>query len=133
MQYIDFKTKNKYNLTFNKIKQLKIKDRGKVCSPLFWRNDVIQAWCISGSASSSSDRMYCTDSSYWIGIYDTNAKEYAGEFRFDLYSYGGMYNYEFNEFFQQEDIENENDLQIQEMFLEKINQLIDFGILSLEK
>jgi len=40
--------KNKYNLTMAKIRKLKIVDRSKVGKPLFWRNDVIGAWCIVG-------------------------------------------------------------------------------------
>lgn len=40
---------NKYNLTMAKIRRLKIADRSNVCEPLFWRNDVIGAWCICGS------------------------------------------------------------------------------------
>lgn len=122
--------KNKYNLTMTKIRRLKIADRSKVGKPLFWRNDVIGAWCIVGSAGSNMDIMFGTDNEFWIGIYDDNAKAYAGKFRVHLTSYGGMCGYKFNQFFREKDIENDNDLLIQEKFLCKINELIDLGILS---
>lgn len=124
--------KNKYNLTMAKIRKLKIVDRSKVGKPLFWRNDVIGAWCIVGSAGNKMDVVFGTDNEFWIGIYDDNAKTYAGEFRVHLTSYGGMCSYKFNQFFREKDIENDNDLLIQEKFLSKINELIDLGILSQE-
>ena len=38
----------------------------------------------------------------------------------------------FNKFYQQKDIDNEQDLEIQEKFLSKINELIDCGILAFD-
>ena len=38
-----------------------------------------------------------------------------------------MCGYEFNKFFDVKDIDNEQDLEIQEKFLAKINELIDCG------
>lgn len=123
---------NKYNLTMAKIRKLKIADRSQISKPLFWRNDVIGAWCIVGSAGSDMDIRFGTDNEFWIGIYDDNAKAYAGKFRVHLTSYGGMCSYNFNQFFREKDIENDNDLLIQEKFLSKINELIDLGILNQE-
>lgn len=40
-----------------------------------------------------------------------------------------MCNYKFNNFFDYREIEHEQDLEIQEKLLEKINYLIDKGIL----
>ena len=40
-----------------------------------------------------------------------------------------MCGYEFNKFFDVKDIDNEQDLEIQEKFLAKINELIDCGVL----
>ena len=120
-------------ITIPKIRKLKVGNRDLICEPLFWRNNVINAWCISGSAGTDADRQYCTDSGYWIGIYDEDAKAYAGKFRIDFSSYGGMCGYNFTSFFKPKDIENENDLRVQELFLEKINYLIDNGILVIDK
>lgn len=47
-------------------------------------------------------------------------------------TFGGMCGYEFNQFFDEKDIDCENDMRVQEMFLEKINMLIDSGIITLE-
>lgn len=121
---------NKYNLTIKKLKKYKVADRTFVGAPFFWRNDVIQAWCISGNAGSIADQQFGTDNSFWIGIYDEDAKSYAGKFRFYFTSYGGMCGYEFNQFFNEKDIDCENDLRVQEMFLEKINMLINSGIIA---
>lgn len=121
---------NKYNLTINKLKKYKVVDRTYVGLPFFWRNNVIQAWCITGSAGTKSDEEFGTNNEFWIGIYDEDAKAYAGKFRCDFTSYGGMCSYKFNQFFNEKDIECENDLRIQEMFLEKINMLIDSGIIA---
>ena len=126
------KVNNKYNLTIAKLRKYKVINRTLVCAPLFWRNDVIGAWCICGFAGTESDRMFGTGNEFWIGIYDEDAKSYAGKFRFYFTTYGGMCGYEFNQFFQEKDIQCENDLLIQEKFLEKINMLIDSGIISLE-
>lgn len=123
---------NKYKLNIAKIKKLKVGNRELICEPLFWRNNVISAWCISGSSGTEADHRFGTDNGYWIGIYDDDAKAYAGKFRIDFSSYGGMCGYNFTSFYQPKDIENENDLKIQELFLEKINYLIDNGVLILE-
>lgn len=123
------KTYNKYDLDMKKVRKLQVKDDSKILPPLFWRNDVINAWCISGSIGSVSDFKYSSENSYWIGIYDTN---YYGK-RFHCYctSWGGMCGYIFDVFFKPNDIENENDLNTQIELLSKINLLIDEGIIGL--
>lgn len=123
------KVKNVYNLTISKIKKLKVGNRSGICEPIFWRNDVIQAWCISAVFGGKEALAACDEDSYWLGIYDEDAKAYKSKFRFYFTSYGGMCGYEFEKFFKPEDIENEMDLELQEGFLAKINELIDLGIL----
>lgn len=116
--------KNRYKLKISDIKKLKIKDRSKVCEPLFWRNEVIKAWCICGVVGKFED------AEYWIGIYDEDAPAYAGKFKFNFTTYMGMCSYTFEKFYDKAEIENNNDWQIQEKFLAKINELLDLGILS---
>lgn len=120
------KVSNKYNLTIDKIKKLKVNElkRNLICEPLFWRNNVISAWCICESFSHPE-----ISTEYWIGIYDIDAKAYKGKFRFYFSAFGGMCNYKFKRFFDYSEIENELDLCVQEAFLEKINYLIDNQIL----
>lgn len=112
-----------------KIRKLKIGNRDLIGSPLFWRNDVVSAWCISKAIGNSK---FCDENEYWIEVYDIDAPAYAGKVRFSFSTYGGMCGYNFNNFFRPQDIDNEKDLAIQEAFLEKINELIDKGILVME-
>lgn len=126
--------KNKYNLTMKDCRHLAVKDRSKICEPLFWRNNVVNAWCISGStAKSAKEDKYCCYDEFWLGVYDEDAKVYAGKVKVEFSAYGGMCNYNFNKFYDYKKIENETDLEVQEMFLEKINMLLDEGILEVQK
>lgn len=133
------RVENKYNLTISKIEKLQVNNRTLIQEPLFWRNEVIKAWCISDTTIRNTlDDLCSTYNNYWIGIYDKPTKRgFLGEtpkektFHFSLGKYGGMCHYEFEKFFQEEDIECEIDLQIQELFLEKINELINKKILKL--
>ena len=134
-------TKNKYHLKMSDIRKMKI-NREKLfevisnkqsCEHIgFWRNNVVNAWCISGNtAKTPADDRFCTYSEFWIGFYDEDANAYAGKFKFHISSYGGMCDYRFEEFYKEKDIENNDDRMIQSLFLNKINQLIDIGILNI--
>ena len=65
------KVENKYQLTMEIARNLDIGDETKVREPLFWRNDVVHAWCISKSIGSDRDEitppMRCS-SSYGRGF-----------------------------------------------------------------
>lgn len=127
------KVKNKYNLTVKDLKRLKVGNKDKLCAPLFWRNNVINAWCISkNTCKNRKDDEFGTYDEFWIGIYDEDAKSYAGKIRVTFSAYGGMCSYNFKNFFDYKEIENTIDLEIQEMFIETINQLLDEQILYLE-
>ena len=123
--------KNKYNLKPKDINKLVILDRTQLKEPMFWRNNVIDAWCISKSIGSAKDKRFCTDNSVWIGIYDEDAKAYKNKVRYSCDCYGGMCSYQFDKFFDPSDIENDNDFASQVFLLETINNLIDLGILGL--
>lgn len=126
--------KNKYNLTMKDCRNLVAKDRSKICEPLFWRNNVVDAWCISGStAKNSKEGEYGCYNDFWLGVYDEDAKAYAGKVKVQFSAYGGMCHYNFNKFYDYSEIENEIDLEVQEMFLEKINMLLDERILEVQK
>ncbi len=122
-------TINKYNLRPKDIKNLTVLNREKICEPLFWRNNIINAWCITRTIGTDADRRYGADNSIWIGIYD---EPYYGKYvRFTCDCYGGMCSYDFKRFFDEKEIENDRDRKTQEILLEIINQLIDDGILGL--
>lgn len=124
------KVENKYDLTLSQIKKFRVADRSKIKEKPFWRNEQICAWYLSGHASTRKDEEFGTDDEYWMGFYDEDAPNYAGEFRFDFSTYGGMCGYHFENFFVPESIKCENDLKIQELFLKRINWLLDEGILK---
>ena len=120
---------NKYDLTPAKIRKLKY-DRSKIGEPVFWRNNVINAWCITrDTAKDGNDYTFGTYDSFWLGIYDDNAKSYAGKLRIDFDSWGGMMSYNFDTFYDELQIDNMMDLEIQEKALEILNQLIVDGVL----
>jgi hypothetical protein len=125
MPKVDIKpsVKNRYKLTVSSIKKLQVGDRSKICEPLFWYNNAVNAWCISGSVGKFED------AEFWIGIYDDDAPAYKGKFRFNFSTYMGMCNYTFEKFYDKTEIENNYDWQIQEKFLGVINHLLDEGIL----
>lgn len=127
------KVKNKYNLKPSDIPKLKVLNKDAIHKSPFWRNDVIGAWCLSGSSGNILDWKYGTDDEYWLGIYDEDAKAYKGKIRCNFSSYGGMCWYKFSKFFDYEQIKNEVDLEIQEKFIGTINQLIDDGVLGIYK
>lgn len=125
------KVQNKYNLTMSDIRNLEIGDRTKIKEPLFWRNHVIHAWCISETTiKTPNDSRYGTYNEYWIGIYDEDAKN-KRKLRVNCSALGGMCSYRFSTFFSKRDITSEQDLEIQEKLLAKINELIDEGILKI--
>lgn len=122
------KVQNIYGLTVPMIRNLRV-DRSKLGEPAFWRNNVISAWCLSGStAKCAADDEFCATDEYWLGVYDEDAKFYAGKIRVNFSAYGGICSYVFKEFYNPKDIENELDLRIQEKFLAVMNDLIERGV-----
>ena len=125
------RVENKYNLKPADIKKLIVKDQTKIQEPLFWRNNVINAWCISRNIGTDADRRFCCDNEVWIGIYDK--PYYRHRVHFHTNCWGGMARYQFKEFFNIKEIEHERDLETQETLLQFINQLLDEGILEVPK
>ena len=126
------KVKNKYNLTPVMIRKLGV-NREKVGEPIFWRNNVIDAWCISATTiKNPRDDEFGTYNEFWLGIYDENAKAYAGKIRFNFNAYGGMCDYKITKFYKESEIENLLDLEIQEKALSILNDLIDKQILYIQ-
>lgn len=117
---------NKYGLLFSDLKYMYLKDRTKVTKPRFWRNDIINAWCISAA---SGDDIFGDE--FWLGIYD---KPYRNRLvRAYFTSYGGMCGYQFTKFYDPSEIENKYDLQIQEKALAILNALLDDQIIEIKR
>ena len=122
------KVMNQYGLNPKDIEKAVVLNLEKLKEKPFWRNDVIQAWCLSGhTAKTSDDYEFLTYNEYWIGFFDT------GKIKLSCSAYGGMCNYDFNDFFDDEDIEHEIDLEIQEKLLKRINWLIDEKIIEIRE
>lgn len=121
------RVENKYNLKPKDIEKMRIVKPEALKQEPFWRNNVVQAYCLSGG---SGKGLYGWIDSYWIGFYDDNAKSYAGKIRLSCSSYEDMCSYNFKNFFDCDEIENEVDLELQEKLLEQINWLLDEGILE---
>lgn len=125
------KVENKYNLKPKDIEKAVILDYDRLCQPPFWRNNVVQAWCLSGGSGKGLYIKWID--SYWIGFFDKDAKEYSGKIILDCTTMEEMCSYNFESFFDPKEIKNEVDLELQEKLLEKINWLIDEGIIKIEK
>lgn len=125
------KIENKYNLKVADIKRMEVADESKLCEPLFWRNNVINAWCISRSIGTDADRRFCADNTIWLGIYDK--PYYRRRIHFHAGCWGGMAKYEFKNFFDSKEVENERDLETQEETLKILNMLLDEGIIRLKE
>lgn len=123
------KVPNKYNLKPSDIRKMVVVDRERLQKKPFWRNDVIHAWCLTGGAGKG---LYDSMNDYWIGFYDENAPAYAGKTRSSVSTYEGMRSYKFNTFYRPSDIENLADLEIQEKLLDRMNWLLDEGIVKID-
>jgi len=93
------KVENKHNIKPDDVKNFKVLNKEALKEYPFWRNDIIQAWCLSGNTiKSREDDKYGCYSEYWIGFYDEDAKQYPGQIRLDCSAFGGMCSYTFKEF-----------------------------------
>ena len=126
------RVENKYNLKPKDIQKAIVLDFERLHSTPFWRNNVVNAWCLSETTiKNRKDDEYCCYNEYWIGFYDSDAKAYAGKIQLNCCSYGGMCHYNFKSFFNPEEIDCEIDLEIQEKLLARINWLIDEKIIEI--
>ena len=119
---------NKYNLKPKDIEKAIILNHERLKKHPFWRIDGIQAWCLlDNTAKTSGDYEFLTYNEYWIGFYDD------GKIVLSCSAHGGMCHYDFDTFFDDEDIEHEMDLEIQEKLLSVMNWLIDEKIIDIYK
>ena len=127
------KVENKYNLTYEDLNKLKVLNRDEICEPLFFRENIFNAWrLIKDTAKNDRDKLFGTINYFSITIYDKDSinKE---KIKVNFYCRGGLCEYKFNKFFDYKDIDNELDLEIQEKFISTINYLLDKKILGLKE
>lgn len=123
--------RNKYGIKPKDIEKAIIINKEKLKQEPFWRNEGVQAYCLSDNTiKNSKDSEFGTYNSYWIGFYDQDAKQYAGKIRLSCNAYGGICSYNFKEFFNPNEIECDIDLEIQEKLLKRINWLIEEKIIQ---
>ena len=128
------KVKNKYNLKPSYITSAIVLDKNAFKSKPFWRNNVVSAYCISETTiSCKADSEFGTYNDYWIGFYDDDAPEHAGEIILHCSCYGGMCHYNFSEFFNPDEMNNNLDVLIQEKLLTMYHWLIDNKIVKFTK
>lgn len=123
------KVENKYNLKPKDIERATVIDRDKLHQPPFWRNNVVDAWCLSGGVGKGYPDGFC--SSYWIGFYDDTAKAWAGRIRLSCDCMDEMCKYNFTKFYDPEEIDDKWDWLLQEKLLGVLNWLLEEKIVSI--
>lgn len=128
--YYDFEiideVPNKYNLTIDSIKKLKILD-WEALKKATWYNVAMKStgtWYCHIEGCNKPGRRYDDFSEFWIGF-----REEDNKIDCHFSTYEGMCNYVFDEFYKE--IENEYDLMVQVNTLRFVNKLIDEKVLGL--
>lgn len=128
-RYIDYelikKYPNKYNLTPKKIDQLKVLDWGKLKTKT-WHNEAMkpdEVWCHIEGAGFGVYGDY--DDEFWIGFYED------GRVSHSFSCWEGMCSYNFENFYDVNEIENKFDMEIQAKTIRWLNEMIDLGVLEL--
>ena len=125
------KVENKYNLKPKDIQKAIILDYDRLHESPFWRNDVVQAWCLSDGTGKGFYGGHFD--SFWIGFYDKDAESYAGKIKLKCSAMEDMCNYNFKKFFDPKEIENEVDLELQEKLLRFLNKSKILSIKTIKK
>lgn len=115
--------KNKYHLSPSDIPKLKIVDRNKLREAPFVRNGSLFAWELAGRAG--LDEQGIPVAAYHLLFKDN------GSVILHFTGPEGLKSIE--SFYDRKDLHCPADLQIQEMFLKKINALIDAGVFVIGK
>ena len=118
------RVENKYNLKPKDIERAEVLDRDRLKEEPFWRNDVVKAWCLSEWFGDEDDRKFGSGNEYDIAFYD------SGEIEL-FCSCTRVISYNFKTFFNQNEIDHENDLILQEKLLDTLNWLIDERIVRI--
>ncbi len=116
---------NKYDLTIEKIKQLRVIDWDAL-KKFTWFNQAMSkpCWCRLQGCN-DLNKPYDDEDEFWIGFYED------GTVDCNFYSYGGMCGYEFPKFYDAKYIENRFDLNVQVNAIRYLNMLLDEKIVAL--
>lgn len=102
--------------------RVKIVDKNRITKSPFWRNDVVDAWCLSKCIGTD---VYA-DNEIWIGFYDN------GKIKVSVSAYDGMCDYKFNKFYDEATIENDIDWNTHVELLKMYNWLIDNEVVEVD-
>lgn len=135
-KYIDFELikqyPNKYNLTPEKIRELKVLD-WEALKKKTWYNEAMKStgtwWCHIDDCSEPGANLkgYCDEDEFWIGFREENN---TVDYHFS--AFGGMCRYIFEKFYSVDEIENKYDMNVQVNAIRWLNKMLDAGILGLE-
>lgn len=119
---------NKYNLTPDGIKELRILDWERLKKKT-WPNIAMSAtgewWCIIIGCH-PCDPMYDDEDECWIGFRREDDK-----IKCEFSCFSGMCTYDFETFYDPEVIENQYDINVHVNTIKWLNKMIDEGILGL--
>ena len=116
---------NKYNLTPKKINQLKVLDWEQLKTKT-WFNEALKpdkVWCHLDGCGKGYYDDYINE--FWIGFYED------GRIRHNFSCGEGMLIYNFEKFYNIDEIKNKCDMIIQTKAINWLNKMIDEGILGL--
>lgn len=126
------RTENKYNIKPKDLENMIVLDKDRISQNPFTRNDSTQSWDLSGGVGYAS--AYCEYGddffkdwciTYRISFFDNGKIELACTSHYDETP-----NYTFETFFNNEEIEDMLEFEIQDLVLEKSNWLIDENIIG---
>ena len=129
--YIDFKLieqyPNKYGFTPKNIKTVTILDWSKL-KKYTWHNEAkikTGNWWCHLEGSNPEGKKYSDDDEFWIGFREEDNKV-------DCYfsCYEGMCKYIFLNFYNEKEIDNKFDMQVQANTIKFLNMLVDEGAIS---
>lgn len=119
------RVKNYYNLSVADVKRLRVGDRSGIDKSRLKRDADAEAWFASEESRTAEGGCAYR---YWLRIYDEGAREYSGKFRFSFAGPEGG-RLVFKKFYNPRELADEAELEVQERFLDCLNQLIDDGVL----
>lgn len=130
-RYIDYdlieQYPNKYNITPNGIKRLRVLDWDKLKEETWFNKATTpNLWCKLIGCQKENEK-YDDYDEFWIGFAEN------GDVNHHFTTYEGMCSYDFKKFYQMKSIENKYDMQLQVNTIKWLNEMIDKGILGYER
>lgn len=117
---IEPRVQNLYNLNFERLKHLVLKDRTLIKEPIFWRNENNKLWCYSKPIANG-------EAEFWIRIKDDDT------IVIHCSTENLLKEYCFEDFFDLKHINNVYEFMLQEELLATLNTFIESNIIDICK